>query len=478
MRGMVALVLIVVSLWVLERARSGVEISATRVGETPVTVLARPGADGPAVVIAHGFAGSSPMMQGYALPLARAGYRVHSFDFLGHGRHPVPMSGDLAAIDGTTRLLAAQAEKVIDAVGADNVPVALIGHSMATDILVRVAAGRADIGPVVLISAFSREIDATTPRTLLLVTGQWEPGLRDFAREAVQMVDPAAEPGLTATAGPVTRRAVVAPWTEHVSVLQSRAGRRAALDWLDQAYGRSSDAVILPTGHAIIGLVAGLVLLFGGLARRLPVVPVAAVDLGWRRLLAVTALPALAAPPLALALPVAALPVLVADYLALHLGIYAAVQIVLLRVWGVRWGGVSLPAILLLGGASLLIGVALDRYAANFWPTAERAAIILVLALGAVPFFLADARLGHAAGRGRRLLLHGAFLASLGFGVALDFEGLFFLLMIAPVIVLFYLVFGTMGHAASRRSGPLAPGLVLGLVLAWALGVSFPLFSG
>jgi len=49
--------------------------------------------------------------------------------------------------------------------------------------------------------------------------------------------------------------------------------------------------------------------------------------------------------------------------------------------------------------------------------------------------------------------------------------------MIAPVIILFYLTFGTMGRQAAARAGPLAPGLALGLVLAWALGVSFPLFQ-
>jgi hypothetical protein len=69
------------------------------------------------------------------------------------------------------------------------------------------------------------------------------------------------------------------------------------------------------------------------------------------------------------------------------------------------------------------------------------------------------------------------FLVSLGIAVALDFEGLFFLLMIAPVMVLFYLVFGTMGRDIARRSGALSSGLTLGVVLAWALGVSFPLFQ-
>jgi len=76
-----------------------------------------------------------------------------------------------------------------------------------------------------------------------------------------------------------------------------------------------------------------------------------------------------------------------------------------------------------------------------------------------------------------RLALRGSFLLSLGIAVALDFERLFFLMMIAPVLVLFYLVFGTIGGSAAGRSGALSTGLALGLVLAWAIGVSFPLFQ-
>lgn len=49
--------------------------------------------------------------------------------------------------------------------------------------------------------------------------------------------------------------------------------------------------------------------------------------------------------------------------------------------------------------------------------------------------------------------------------------------MIAPVLVLFYLVFGTMGRDLTGKAGPLSIGLALGFVLAWALGVSFPLFQ-
>ncbi|WP_051491727.1 alpha/beta fold hydrolase [Roseivivax isoporae] len=476
LRSLLALVLVVAGLWCLEAARSGVAITRADVGATPVTRYARPGADGPVVVIAHGFAGSRQMMAGYALPLARAGYRVHAFDFLGHGRNPVPMSGDVTAQDGATRRLVVQTETVIDAV-AEGTPVALLGHSMATDVLARVAAARDDIGPVVLVSAYSGAIDATTPRDLLIIAGAWEPGLRGFAREALRMVDPAADEGDTARAGTVIRRAVAAPFSEHVAVLQSRVGRAEAVGWLDRAYGRTHPVTIPPTGWAILAVLGGLVAGIVPLARRLPARAAPPLPLGRGRLAAVTLVPAIAAPAGAVLLDVSALPVLVADHLAVHLGLFGALQLALLWRWGARPGGLSLAGLGLLLAWSVLFGVALDRYAANFWPVAERLPIIAALAAGALPFMLADAVLTHGAPLGRRIALRGAFLVSLGLAVALAPRELFFLVMIAPVILLFYAVFGTAGRAVSARTGPLAPGIALGLVLAWALGVSFPLFA-
>ena len=163
--------------------------------------------------------------------------------------------------------------------------------------------------------------------------------------------------------------------------------------------------------------------------------------------------------------------------LAPALGSIGRIQLGLLALWRIPLGPFGTDGFVFLVAGCGLVVIALDRYAANFVPTPERLWIIAALLTGAVPFFVADARLSHRASIGRRLFLHGMFLASLVFAVALDFEGLFFLLMIAPVIVLFYLVFGSMGHAVSARSGPVAAGLALGLVLALALGVSFPLFE-
>lgn len=476
--ALAALFLVVLSCAVLEYARLEIAVTRSWVGDTPVTHYAAVDADGPPVIVAHGFAGSSAMMQGYALDLARAGYRVHVFDFLGHGRHPRPMSGDVTSIDGTTRLLIDQIAEVADAVAAGAGTFAVLGHSMATDVLVRFAEERSDIGAVVLISAFSEAIDAETPANLLLITGAAEPGLRDFALDALRMVDPAALEGDVVRRGGVIRQAVVAPWAEHVSVLHSRAGRAAAISWLDTSFGRDGAAPqMLPTGQALLALIAGLVWLCVSLARALPDAPQTLPAFTSREIAIATLLPAAVAPPLAVLLDPGLLPVLVADYLALHLAIYGALQLGLLMRWRAGFGSFSPAAFLFVLGASAVIGAALDRYAANFLPVAERVWIVAALLLGAVPFFLADARLSHDANRLRRIGIHTAFLLSLVFAVALDFEGLFFLLMIAPVVVLFYFVFGTLGHAVAQRTGPLAPGLALGVVLAWSLGVSFPLFQ-
>jgi hypothetical protein len=365
----------------------------------------------------------------------------------------------------------------MDAVGAGEQPIALLGHSMATDILVRAAATRSDVGPMVLISAFSQAIDGTEPENLLLVAGQWEPGLRAFAVEAAQMVDADAAAGQTLQSGSVIRRAVVAPFSEHVSVLHSRVARAEALAWIDRGFGRTSQIRVLPTGWAILSLFAGLVMVFGPLAAMLPRAPRPAPDLSWWQLLGLIIGPGVIAPVVALMVKPSFLPVLVADHLMLHLLIFGAVQLALMRYWRLPIGPVSGAAFALVLAWCVVFGLLLDRYAANFWPTVDRLWIIAVILVGAVPYMLADAALAVRAPFWQRLLLRLGFLGSLVLAVMLDFERLFFLIMIAPVMVLFYLIFGTVGRSAAQVSGPAAPGLALGIVLAWALGVSFPLFQ-
>jgi len=121
-----------------------------------------------------------------------------------------------------------------------------------------------------------------------------------------------------------------------------------------------------------------------------------------------------------------------------------------------------------------VFGLAIDRYAASFVPTVQRLGIIAALTVGTVPFMLGDALV--AVGGWRRLVARLGFIMSLVGAAIMDLERLMFVLIILPVIALFFLVLGPLGRWVARRSGAGAAGLGLGVILAWALGVSFPLF--
>ena len=480
--GLLAALLIVASGIMLERARQGLEITEFQVGQTPVTLYSLPGQTGPVVVVAHGFAGSRQIMQGYSLPLAQAGYRVLAFDFQGHGRNPVPMSGDVTSIDGTTRLLVEETRRVIAVARSlpGATPVALLGHSMATDILVRAsldeAAAGTPVAAVVAISMFSQAVTATAPQNLLVITGQWESALRQAGLKAVQLVDPAAGEGDLVLQGDVRRKAIVAPYVEHVGVLFSPVAINAAQSWLDETFARHSDPKAGHQGWWILALLAGIVLGVYPLVSALPKGPVVPA-LSTRRFLLVALLPAVVTPLAITPFYHNFLPVLVADYLMLHLALLGLLQLTLIRGW--RRGPFAGAAMVLALWGIVVFGLAMDRYAASFWSTPQRLPIIAVLCLGTVPAMLADAYVTQAgrAALWRRVLARVSLFTSLAIAAILDPDQLMFVLIVLPVFVLFFLVHGVMGRWIGQRAGATAAGLGLGLCLAWALGASFPMFA-
>ena len=481
-----ALIAIASSIYHLEDARRGVETIVVSIGKTPATLYELPDTDGPMVVVAHGFAGSRQLMQAYSLTLADAGYRVLAFDFEGHGRNPVPMSGDVTSIDGTTRLLVEETRRVIAKareLDEQQAGIALLGHSMATDVLIRAALAEAEAGsPVdtlVAISMFSEAITDTEPPSLLVINGQWESRLREPALAQLKLVDSDAQEGETAVKDNVVRRVVAAPHVEHVSVLYSTYALRETLTWMNGVYDRTSETKVAAIGGWILLLLAGIVLLFRPLVSCLPKAYAVQATIPVRTYLLAVFVPMVITPLLALLPDFGFLPVLVADYLMLHLALFGLLQLLIVRP-NLKSG--VLPA---LAGAILLslwgiavFGFALDRYAASFLPIAGRLAIIGVLSLGTVLFMLSDAVITQS-GSGslwRRLLARCALIVSLMAAAFIAPDRLIFLLLILPVLVLFYVVHGLMGRWTAQRCGPWAAGIGLGVCLAWALGVSFPLF--
>ena len=483
----------------LHAAYSGVRITSMDISAEPTTIY-RPASDAPApvVVIAHGFAGSARLMQSFALTLARNGYIAATFDFPGHGQNPAPMTGDLTRIDGTTRLLVDATAKVAAGVrGLGDGRLAVFGHSMASDIVVRFAEEHPEVSATIAVSMFSPAVTATAPRNLLVIDGAWEGFLKTEGLRAVGLATApaAAEPGVT-YGDPIAgtgRRVAFSAHVEHASVLFSQDSEREIIAWLDQTFGiaRTTPPALDGRGPWILVLLVGVVALARPMSRLLPVVesPPVGAGLSWRRLWAPLLIPMIATPALLRFAPTHFLPVLVGDYLAAHLaayGIFTALTLLIMR-GGAKFAPPTRPNILALAALAataygfIAIVAPINAYVTSFAPGAGRAAILSALLVGAIFYFFADEWMtrGPGAGWGAYPASKLAFLVSLGLAVALNFERLFFLILIVPIIGVFFIVYGLLSGWAYRRAGhPFVGGTANAIALAWAITATFPLVAG
>ncbi len=499
----VALFCIGAGLWQLESMTAGLSISRTTVGKTPVTVF-RPesAAQAPVIVIAHGFAGSQQLMQPFAATLARNGFIAVTFDCLGHGHNPQPMTGDVTKVEeGPTPALVREFGRV--AAFAQSLPgsdgrIAVLGHSMASDIVIRYAQAHPEVAATVAVSMFSPVVTPTSPRNLAVIVGDNEPGkLKDEGRRVVSMVSGGTpDPGVTygSFAEGTARRVSFSPGVEHIGVLYSPESMAQARDWLDKVFGRSGNGYRDERGPALGLLFFGLTLLGWPLAGLLPRVtlPPAGAGLPWRRLLPVAIAPAILTPLILWKMPTHFLPILLGDYITIHFAIYGALT--LAGLWIVSrlgnhhnkvvsstsYGKFVAAAILVTAYCIFAFGVPLDRYVLSFSPIPERLPLILAVLGGTLTFFLADEWLtrGQGAARGGYPVTKVLFLISLAIAVALNFKKLFFLILIIPIILIFFIIYGFFSGWVNRRTGnPLVGGTATALAFAWAIAVTFPLLS-
>jgi pimeloyl-ACP methyl ester carboxylesterase len=495
--------MILAALWQLHAARQGAIVTATTVDGTPVTVF-RPatGPAGPAVLIAHGFAGSQQLMQSFALTFARNGYVAVTFDFPGHGQNPTPMTGDISKPDGATRTLVEATRAVAGYARAQgDGRLAVLGHSMASDIVVRLAESTPDVAATIAVSMFSPVVTATEPRNLLIIVGDWEGMLKREALRAISLATApqAARDGVTYgdPARGSGRRAAFSAHVEHASVLFSEDSMRESLGWLDRVFGvtRSAAPHLDARGPWIALLLAGAVLLARPLATLLPVVarPAQGAGLPWRRLWLPLVVPMLATPLVLRLLPTHFLPVLVGDYLAAHFATYGLLTALCLA-WQGHWPGMRRGATVLVADPRLLVASLLvvaygfvaiawpiNALLTSFVPGPGRTLLVVAMCAGTLSFFLGAEWVsrGTGAARGAYAAVKVAFLVSLALAVALDFERLFFLVIIVPVIAIFFIIYGLFSSWAYRATGhPFVAAIANAVAFAWAIGVTFPLWVG
>jgi hypothetical protein len=111
-------------------------------------------------------------------------------------------------------------------------------------------------------------------------------------------------------------------------------------------------------------------------------------------------------------------------------------------------------------------------------PTGSRWALIAAMFCGTGVYGLADEWLtrGANAAPGAYAFAKLCFVLSLGAAVALNPAKLFFLIIIAPVMAVLFVVYGLVSLWVYRRTGDPRPGaLGAALGLAWAIAVTFPI---
>lgn len=471
-----------ISIGSLEYRLFGLKTEEIRVGETPVTLYRKPGAgQAPPVILAHGFAGSRQMMDQIAVSLARQGFLVASVDLPGHGRNAEKLSPDITSLQGTTAQLVVTIEQVAEALAgrSDTAgPVSYVGHSMATDVIIRASQSRDDVGGVVAISMYSPAITQSDPSALLVISGARESHLREAALQAVRQIEPAAEEGETVSRQGVTRRAVVAPFVGHVGVLYAPRSLEETTRWLRGVVGAGEIAPLDRSGWIVGILLIALTLLVWPLSKMLPdrATP-PGPSLRLRPFLACLIL------PIPAALLVAVLPTFgIAGNagfgtLGAIFGAWGLVQIVVLFRVGFRLEAPDTTGMLIYLCLALIFALALDRYGAAFLPTGERIVVLFGLLLGTLPLMIADTWLVRDASLLRRLLARVSFLVTLSVAMALAPADLGLAFTTLPVLVLFFLVYGTMARWIIARRG--ASGVAIGkaVVLAWAIAASTPLFA-
>jgi pimeloyl-ACP methyl ester carboxylesterase len=253
------LILIIISVWQISTSQKVLDVINLHTTNPPVTIItssdAAPGSR-PTILIAHGFAGSSVLMRGFALTLAHAGYTTVSWDFDGHGANPNPLVLSSESVDLLQNAENALAEAETTGL-IDSQHVAILGHSMGSGVALSYGTIHPDTYATIAVSPVSQSVTPTLPHNLLLMAGSLESQFVANAEELLAMAGGRNDNPAAGTA----RKLVIVPNVEHISILFSPTAHSSARSWLDESFGPQpgasnyTDRRFLWFGLGIIGFI-------------------------------------------------------------------------------------------------------------------------------------------------------------------------------------------------------------------------------
>ncbi len=424
-------------------------------------------------IICHGFAGSKEMMRQLAYDLASAGSNAILFDFIGHGSNRHRLVNKPAEITGTTQQLVDQLSEIIKFTYekfGNEISISLVGHSMASDIVIRASTDKR-IKSVVAISPYSTGITYNFPNNLLLISGQFEKHLRSHAIEMVKALNPNAEENTEYSSKNMRRKASFIKNTGHVSVIYSSDTSRIIIDWLKlQNYDR-------PFWLTQIGwIIIGITLLVAGVSR-------SNFNLANNKLFSFENKKTLRAVFFATACSLSAglvkinfLPIYGFEKIAIYfglLGLFAYLFSTDFQIKKLKFNvGPCLILIFLFG----LLCFFINRYVGSFALNENRISAFVTLIVPISLFCLVIEKLITSSPIVVALLLRS--LPIFGFSILLilfpEEYGLMFTTFL--IYILYFVVFGYIGKHQRKKIGHLEVGLTHGIFLSFSFAATNPIF--
>ena len=483
----ICLVLAYFSFAQLTKSEIGLETFEENIHGSPITITKPIGLESDLIFIAHGYAGSSSFMRPIAVSLAHAGFTTIRFDFKGHGRHPTPYSGDVTSSSGATQIFLEQTNKIIDHYLEErkNTKGIIIGHSMASDIIFRVASLNPSILSSIGISNYTDVINKTQPKNVLILNGEWEPRLRKKAINILQEmgIDEPKENRLYGFFNDGTaRKALSIPNTDHVSILYSTVTQKALINWLDNIENSSHTIKTNHIGIWTVILLISLTLSFCLISRLIEKKISHKFNINLTRCFSANLTSGLITPLILKFNFFIFVPFPAHNYLINHLLLYSIITYMFFPKSTFKLLMKKFNFAICIGlffFYTFIFGGVLDEFVSSFYLKSTRIPLFIVLFIGCIPMALA-VQIYHGARHHSFLmgnLTKASLILSLVLAIILNSPDLIILAYGILLLLLFFLVFSFLSNFLNKHhENVLSVGVANGITLAWTFASALPLY--